>query len=283
VENYRVRPHTPSSPTWKLFLKNHMQDLVALDFFTVSSVKFRVLFVPVILAHERRRVVHFNITEHLTAVWTAQQVTEVLPREEGPRDLPRDRDRTYGAAFQQRVLHIGIEEVVSAPRSPWQNPYVERFIGSVRLEPLDHVMVLNTKHLMRLLTEYIHYYHHLRMHLSLAMDCPELRPIHPPECGTVITVAEVGGAAPPLWTAGNMKRKESDMASSRPALEQRVAALEAEVTKLKRKIDAIETTKPWWEHIAGTFQNDPLYEQAMRLGRQYRQSLRPKKPTRSQQ
>jgi putative transposase len=193
VEKYRIRPLKPPSPTWKTFLKNHVQDLVALDFFTVPTVTFRVLFVLVILAHQRRRVVHVNVTEHPTAVSTAQQVVEAFPWDEAPRYLLRDRDRIYGAFFQQRVRHMGIEEVLIAPRSPWQNPYVERLIGSIRREVLNHVIVLHERHLIRLLSSYFQYYHRFRTHLSLAMDCPEPRPISSPAHGRVIAVPEVGG------------------------------------------------------------------------------------------
>jgi putative transposase len=131
VEKYRVRPQKSPSPTWKAFLNNHIQDVVALDFFVVPTVTHKVLFVLLILAHERRRLVHFNVTEHPTAEWTAQQVIDALPWDEAPRYLLRDRDCIYGALFRQRVHHMGIEEVLIAPRSPWQNPYVERLIGSI--------------------------------------------------------------------------------------------------------------------------------------------------------
>jgi putative transposase len=193
VEKYRVRPPKPPSPTWKTFLTNHVQDMVALDFFTVPTVTHTVLFVLVILAHERRRVVHFNITEHPTARWTAQQVVDAFPLEEAPRYLLRDRDRIYGASFRQRVQHMGIEEVLIAPRSPSQNPYVERLIGGIRRECLDHVMVLHERHLQRLLTNYFSYYHAWRTHRALDMDTPVLRPVQPPELGPVQEVPEVGG------------------------------------------------------------------------------------------
>jgi putative transposase len=193
VETYRVRPRQPSSPTWKTFLKNHGQDLVSLDFFTAPTVAHKILFVLLILAHSRRRLVHFNITEHPTAQWTAQQVLEAFPWGEAPRYLLRDRDHIYGTQFQQRVRHMGIEEVVSAPRSPWQNPSVERLIGSIRREVLDHVIVLHEPHLRRILTGYFQYYHRFRTHVSLAMDCPEPRPVHPPALGKVVAVPEVGG------------------------------------------------------------------------------------------
>jgi putative transposase len=193
VEKYRVRPHKPPSPTWKIFLKNHAQDLVSLDFFVVPMITHKVLFVLLILAHERRRVVHFNMTEHPTAQWTAQQVVDGLPCDEAPRCLLRDRDCVYGASFRQRVRHMGIEEVVIAPRSPWQNPYVERLIGSLRRECLDHVIVLQERHLRRLLIEYFHYYHHWRTHRTLDMDCPIPRPVQRPEHGPIREVPEVGG------------------------------------------------------------------------------------------
>lgn len=193
VEKYRIQHRTSPSPTWKAFLKNHMQDMVALDFFTVPTVTCRVLFVLVILAHERRRVVHVNVTEHPTAQWTAQQVVEAFPWDEVPRYLLRDRDSVSGPHFQQRIKHLGIDEVMSAPRSPWQNPYVERLIGSMRRECLDHVVVLHEQHLQRLLTSYLTYYHRWRCHLSLAMDCPAPRSVHYPERGQVLACPEVGG------------------------------------------------------------------------------------------
>jgi putative transposase len=193
VEKYRVRPHRPLSPLWKTFLKNHVQDLVSMDFFVVSTITHRVLFVLLILGHERRRIVHFNITEHPTAQWTAQQVVDAFPWDEAPRYLLRDRDRVYGASFRQRVQHMGIEEVVIAPRSPWQNPYVERLIGSIRRECLNHVVVLHERHLRRLLTSYFSYYHAWRTHRVLDMDAPVLRPVQPPELGPVQEVPEVGG------------------------------------------------------------------------------------------
>jgi transposase InsO family protein len=193
VEKYRPRPHKPPSPTWRAFLNNHVNDLVACDFFTVPTVTFKVLFVFMIMVHARRRILHFNITEHPTAQWTAQQVVEAFPWNEAPRYLLRDRDSIYGAAFRQRVRHMAIEEIVIAPKSPWQNPYVERLIGSIRRECLDHVVVFHERHLTRILARYFAYYHRWRTHLSLGMDCPEPRPVHGPTRGKVITVAEVGG------------------------------------------------------------------------------------------
>ena len=193
VEKYRPRDHQPPSPTWKAFLANHVKDIVACDFFTVPTVNFRVLFVFIMLAHERRRILHFNITEHPTARWTSQQIVEAFPWDTAPRYLLRDRDAIYGAGFQERVRHMGIEEVMIAPRSPWQNPYCERVIGSIRRDLLNHVIVLNDRHLRRLLSSYLSYYHRFRTHLSLDMDCPEPRMVQPPKWGPVSSVPEVGG------------------------------------------------------------------------------------------
>jgi putative transposase len=193
VEKYRLRSHKPSSPTWRAFWNNHAKGLVSCDFFTVPTVAYKVLFVFVILAHERRRIVHFNVTEHPTAQWTAQQIVDAFPWDEAPRYLLRDRDRIYSASFRQRVRHMAIEEVLIAPRSPWQNPYVERLIGSIRRECLDHVIVLHEHHLRRFLTEYFHYYHHWRTHRALDMDCPLPRPTQGPEVGSIRGIPEVGG------------------------------------------------------------------------------------------
>jgi putative transposase len=193
VGKYRVGPRTPPSPTWKAFLHNHVRDIVSMDFFVVPTVAYKVLFVLVILAHERRRIVHVNVTEHPTAAWTAQQVVNAFPWDDVPRYFLRDRDCVYGGSFRQRVRNMGIEEVIIAPRAPWQNPYVERFIGSIRRECLDHVIVLNERHLMRVLQTYLAYYHRWRTHLALDQDCLQPRPVHPPEQGKVIAIPEVGG------------------------------------------------------------------------------------------
>ena len=193
VEKYRVRSRKPPSPTWKAFLNNPVRDLVAIDFFVVPTVRNKVLFVLVVLAHQRRRVVHFNVTEHPTARWTGQQIIEAFPWDTAPKYLLRDRDAIYGSQFQKRVKSMGIEEVLSAPRSPWQNAFVERVIGSIRRDCLDHVVVLNDRHLKRILTSYFNYYHCWRTHLSLGMDSPESRSVQSPELGKVVQFPEVGG------------------------------------------------------------------------------------------
>jgi putative transposase len=136
-----------------------------------------MLFVFIILAHERRRIVLFNVTEHPTAQWTAQQIVEAFPWETAPRYVLRDWDSICGTAFQSRVKNLGMEEVKTAPHSPWQNPYAERVIGGIRRECLNDVIVLNEQHLRRVLQSYVDYYQHWRTHRSLEMDAPEPRPV----------------------------------------------------------------------------------------------------------
>ena len=181
------------SQTWRTFLANHVRDLVSIDFFTVPAAHFRVLFVLIVLAHHRRRVLHFNLTECPTAEWTAQQIVEAFPDDTASAYLLRDRDTIYSHAFRQRVAGMRILEVLTAAQSPWQNPFVERLIGSVRRECLDHVLVLNERHLRRILTRYVAYYHCARTHLSLEKDAPDGRPIEQPEAGAVREIPEVGG------------------------------------------------------------------------------------------
>ena len=193
VSTYVVRHRAPPSQTWRTFLDNHLGNLVSVDFFVVPTVLFKVLFVFVVLAHDRRRVVHFNVTDTPTAQWTAQQLVETFPWDTAPRYLLRDRDAVYGAVFSSRIRSLEIHEVKIAPRSPWQNPYVERLIGTLRREYLDHTVVLNDAHLRRLLRDYLLYYHSARTHLSLAKDAPEPRPAERPHRGRIVETPLVGG------------------------------------------------------------------------------------------
>jgi putative transposase len=184
---------TPPSQTWRTFLANHLQDLVSIDFFTVPTVRLRVLFVFVVLVHHRRRVVHFNVTEHPTAVWTAQQIVAAFPDDSAPSYLLRDRDQVYGKQFRHRVKGMGIDEVLTAPHSPWQNPFAERLIGSIRRECLNHVLVLGERHLRRILARYVEYYHQSRTHLALDKDAPDARPVELSQGGRIVEIPEVGG------------------------------------------------------------------------------------------
>ena len=193
VSRLMPKGRKPPSQTWRTFLDNHFRESVSIDFPTVPTAPFRVLYVFIVLAHDRRRVLRFNVTEHPTAAWTAQQIIETFPDETAPRFLLRDRDRIYGEEFRLRVAGMKIEEVITAARSPWQNAYLERLIGSIRRECLDHVIVLGEDHLRRILRSYFAYYHRSRTHLSLCKDAPEPRAKQPPECGPVTEIAEVGG------------------------------------------------------------------------------------------
>jgi len=175
VAKYMVRYRRPPSQNWRTFLHNHAKDLVSIDLFTVPTVTFRILYVFLVLSHERRNVIHFNVTEHPTSRWTGQQVVEALPWEKSSLYLLRDRDKVYGAEFCRRVRSLAIEEVLTTPRSPWQNPYVERLIGSIRRECLNHVIVFNDRHLKRLHRSYFVYYHAARTHLALEKQCPQRR------------------------------------------------------------------------------------------------------------
>jgi putative transposase len=193
VSRLLPKRRSPPSQTWRTFLTNHVRDLVSIDFFTVPTARLRVLFVLVVLAHYRRRVLHFNVTEHPTAAWTAQQLVDTFPDDSAPPYLLRDRDGIYGQTFRQRVKGMGICEVPTAPHSPWQNPFAERLIGSIRRECLNHVFVLGERHLRRTLTAYFTYYHRARTHLSLDKDAPDGRPIEPADLGMIIPIPEVGG------------------------------------------------------------------------------------------
>ena len=193
VAKYMIRHRKPPSQTWRTFLENHVAELVSVDFFTVPTATFRIMYVFVILHHERREIVHFNATYHPTAEWTAQQMVEAFPFDTAPRYLIRDRDSIYSSRFCSRVKSLGIEEVLTAPRSPWQNPYVERVIGSIRRECLNHVVIFNERHLRRQLKSYTTYYHEVRTHLSLDKQSPVPRSIELPEQGKVVPIPHVGG------------------------------------------------------------------------------------------
>jgi putative transposase len=186
------RPQVPS-PTWRSFLRNHLHSTAAVDMFVVVTATFRLLYALVVLGHERRKVFHFDVTPNPTQGWLARQITEAFPWDTAPRFLLRDRDASFGQTFRDRVEAMAIEQVVTAPRSPWQNAYVERIIGSIRRDCLDHVIILDERHLRHVLSAYFEYHHRSRTHLSLAKDCPEPRPIQPPSAGNIVAFPQVGG------------------------------------------------------------------------------------------
>ncbi len=193
IARYMIRHRKPPSQTWRTFLENHIGDIAAIDFFVVPTVRFKLLYCFIVLRHDRRRVVHFNVAVHPTARWTGQQIVNAFPYDEAPRFMIRDRDGIYGVDFQLRVKHMDIEEVITAPRSPWQNPFAERVIGSIRRDCLDHVIVFSEAHLHRILTRYFAYYHESRTHLSLDRNAPVPRQVEHPSEGKVIAIPQVGG------------------------------------------------------------------------------------------
>lgn len=185
----------PPSQTWMTFLRNHMDSMAAVDFFTVVTATFGILYVFIVLSHDRRRMLHFNVTTNPTAEWTATQIVQAFPWDTAPRYLLRDRDSIYGEVFRGRLKGMGVREVLISPQSPWQNPFVERLVGSLRRECLDHVIIFSENHLRRLLREYINYYHHDRTHYSLDKDTPFHRPIapKPSDDARIVAVPRLGG------------------------------------------------------------------------------------------
>ena len=183
----RKLPRQPSQ-TWKTFLHNHLGQMVSIDFFTVPTITMKVLFV---LEHRRREVLHFNVTEHPSAAWTSQQIVEAFANQNPPRYLVRDRDRIYGNEVRLRIASLQVEEVLTAPRSPWQNPYAERLIGSIRRDCLDHFVILNARHLKRTLSSYFAYYHGSRTHLGLDKQSPRARQVS--NVGRIVKIPYLGG------------------------------------------------------------------------------------------
>ena len=193
VAKYLVRPRRPPSQSWRTFLTNHVHQIMAADFFVVPTGAGRVLFVLVMLAHQRRRVVHVAVTAHPTAAWTAQQLREAFPWDKAPRLLIHDRDLAFAALGRSTATAMDITEVVTAPRSPWQNGVIERFVGSVRRECLDHVIILTAAGLQRVLKRYVAYYERSRNHLALDKDAPVSRAASPSTGGRIIAIPQVGG------------------------------------------------------------------------------------------
>jgi len=172
VAKYMARRKRPPSQGWRTFLLDHADGIASIDLFVVPTISFRLLYGLLVLRHDRRRILWLGVTAHPTAEWIARQVSEACGWESAPQNLIRDRDRVYGEAFTRRIRAMGIRDRPTAPRSPWQNGYVERLIGSIRDECLDHVIVFGERHLRHVLGSYAHYYNGARTHLSLAKDSP---------------------------------------------------------------------------------------------------------------
>jgi transposase InsO family protein len=172
VAKYVVCRRGPPPQGWKTFLRNHTPHIAAIDMFVVQTIGFRLVYGLVIIKLQRRHLVWINVTANPTADWIARQVTEAFPWEQAPRYLIRDRDASYGHAVTRRLAVMGIRDRPTAPRSPWQNGHVERLIGSIRRDCLDHVVVLGEAHLRCVLVTYAAYYNELRTHRSLTKDTP---------------------------------------------------------------------------------------------------------------
>jgi transposase InsO family protein len=192
VAKYMRPRERPPSHSWRTFLTNHLQQIAAADFFVVPTATCRLLFVLVILAHERRRIVHVAVTHHPTSAWTAQQLREACPLDQAPRYLVHDHDTAF-QAWATAATALGIAEVLTAVRSPWQNSYAERLIGSIRRECLDHVVVVNARGLRRVLSAYVEYSLRFRTHLSLDKDAPVSRPVAPTDRGGIVAIPQLGG------------------------------------------------------------------------------------------
>ena len=190
---YAVAELTGPSPTWRAFLTAQARDIVAIDFFVVPTLTFRLLVVFVVLRHDRRERLHLHVTDHPTADWTARQILQTFPEETAPRYMLRDRDTIYGESFIRCIASMGIREVRMAPRAPWQNAFVERVIGSIRRECLDHVIILSEAHLGRVLRAYLAYYNATRPHQSLDNNSPHPRVVARQPCSRIIAIPQVGG------------------------------------------------------------------------------------------
>jgi transposase InsO family protein len=177
VSKYMIRHRGPPSQTWRTFLRNHADAITAIDLCVVHTATFERLFALVVIGHGRRQLLWFAVTRHPTAEWLAQQIVESFPWDTAPTYLIRDNDGSYGEFFKNRLRSMGIRDRPISPRSPWQNAYIERLIGSLRRECLDHVLIFGERHLRRVLKSYCVYYNETRTHLGLDKDSPLSRPI----------------------------------------------------------------------------------------------------------
>jgi transposase InsO family protein len=178
VTKYMARRRRPPSQGWRTFLRNHADGIVAMDLFVVPTISFQLLYGLLILRHDRRRVLWMGVTAHPTAEWIARQLTEACGWDQAPTYLLRDRDQVYGQVFTRRIRAMGIRDRPTSPRSPWQNAYAERLIGSIRRECVDHIVVFGEQHLRHALLSYMNYYNEVRTHLSLGKDAPVSRVVH---------------------------------------------------------------------------------------------------------
>jgi transposase InsO family protein len=179
------------SQSWKTFFRNHAQAIAAIDLFVVPTLTFERLFAFLVMGHGRRQLLWFEVTRHPTAAWLARQITEAFPWGSAPAYLVRDNDRAYGQVFRSRVSAMGMRDRPTSPRSPWQNPYIERLIGTVRRECVDWVLVLGEAHLRRIHSSYARYYNGVRTHLALDKDAPLTRAVQ--RSGAIVGIPILSG------------------------------------------------------------------------------------------
>jgi transposase InsO family protein len=191
VAKYMAKHRRPPSQGWKTFFHNHADGIASMDLFVVPTLSFRLLYGVLILEHDRRQILWLGATAHPTAEWLARQLTEAYGWRSSPRYLVRDRDCVYGEVFVRRLRAMGIRDRPTAPRSPWQNAYAERLIGSIRREALDHVIVVGERHLRQVLSSYKRYYNEVRTHLSLNKDAPLPRVVQ--SVGRILAQPYLGG------------------------------------------------------------------------------------------
>ena len=191
VSKYMIRRRGPPSQSWRTFLRNHAEAIAAIDLCVVPTLTFECLFAFLVVGHGRRQLLWFAVTRRPTAEWLAQQIVEAFPWNAAPAYLVRDNDGAYGQAFRRRVRTMGIRDRPTSPRSPWQNPYAERLIGTLRRDCLDHVLIFGARHLRQILTSYSSYYNQSRTHLSLDKDAPLQRTVQ--RCGTIIATPILSG------------------------------------------------------------------------------------------
>ena len=189
----RQAPRNPeAAKRWMTFLRNHREALAAMDFFTVPTVTFNLLYCFFIISHDRRRILHFNITPHPTSSWIVQQLREAFPYQSAPKFLLFDHDQKYGLVVPAAIRSMNMACVQTSIQSPWQNGVAEHWVGSCRRDLLDHVITVDEHHLKRLLSEYIHYYHDDRTHLGLSKESPGGR-VRSVARGRVVSHARLGG------------------------------------------------------------------------------------------
>src|SRR5947209_14239202 len=177
VSIYMVPRRDRPLQTWKTFLRNQMEGIASIDLFVVPTIAFQQLYAFLVLGHRRRQLLWFAVTRNPTAEWLARQITEAFPWESTPKYLIRDNDRAFRVPSKARVRAMGIRHRHTSFHSPWQNGYVERLIGSIRRECLDHLIVFNAEHFRRILAKYASYYNEIRTHVSLGKDAPYTRQI----------------------------------------------------------------------------------------------------------